>query len=215
MRTSEASGGKNRRPTASPKRPLEEATFAPLRLIRRHPLLTVLLVLAVVFLSAFIPRYIDTLSRIERAVPPPRPAEVGERVPDGGAGHISPDRRVTYNCEPPTSGPHWVNPAPWGIYERTAPSETIVHNLEHGGIVIHYKEISPEDLAALSKQVNEIRLGGFNKILVQPNGKLKQNGLALTAWRWLYLLPGYDAQQVDQFIRSHYEGPDAPEAGAP
>lgn len=49
-----------------------------------------------------------------------------------GASHLP------YNSSPPTSGPHYGNPAPWGIYDHELPDEQLVHNLEHGGIWISY-----------------------------------------------------------------------------
>lgn len=49
-----------------------------------------------------------------------------------GASHLP------YNSNPPTSGPHYDNAAPWGIYDHELPDEQLIHNLEHGGVWISY-----------------------------------------------------------------------------
>jgi len=44
-----------------------------------------------------------------------------------------------YNSFPSTSGPHYIQPAPWNFYDSPLDSEVrAVHNLEHGGIVIQW-----------------------------------------------------------------------------
>ena len=51
---------------------------------------------------------------------------------------------MTYNSFPPSSGPHYQQPAPWGIYEDPIKQTILVHNLEHGGIVIQYGDVGEE-----------------------------------------------------------------------
>ena len=40
----------------------------------------------------------------------------GIRFPDLGQQHVEVATSVTYNSNPPTSGPHYPYPAAWGIY---------------------------------------------------------------------------------------------------
>lgn len=64
-------------------------------------------------------------------------APVGRRVPDIGRNHIAEGQLYEgYSSRPATSGPHWGAPARWGAYSAQLPDERLVHNLEHGGIVI-------------------------------------------------------------------------------
>ena len=42
------------------------------------------------------------------------------------------------NSSPPTSGPHWRHAADPGFYGTELPDEELVHNLEHGQIVVSY-----------------------------------------------------------------------------
>ena len=52
---------------------------------------------------------------------------------DVGAAHDP------YNSSPPTSGPHYEVPADTDFYPDALPPEQVVHNLEHGQIVIWYQ----------------------------------------------------------------------------
>ena len=55
----------------------------------------------------------------------------------------------TYDSNPPTSGAHNPRPANWGIYGAVLPDDTVVHNLEHGGIWISYRDKDPETIRQL------------------------------------------------------------------
>ena len=62
----------------------------------------------------------------------------------------NPDAPVKYNSFPPSSGPHYAQPAPWGVYPDSIKQTILVHNLEHGGIVIQYGPgISKDDIDKL------------------------------------------------------------------
>ncbi|HEY5571581.1 MAG TPA: DUF3105 domain-containing protein [Anaerolineales bacterium] len=64
---------------------------------------------------------------------------LGEEIPIAGAEHIPEGQRaVDYNSDPPTSGQHYAQPAEAGFYEEAPPDERLVHNLEHGHIVVYY-----------------------------------------------------------------------------
>src|SRR5712692_7404723 len=51
---------------------------------------------------------------------------------DQGRDHLTPGAPLPkYNSNPPTSGPHSPYVMDWGIYDRLAPKEVLVHNMEH------------------------------------------------------------------------------------
>jgi hypothetical protein len=57
-----------------------------------------------------------------------------------------PHRRGTtgsgYTSVPATSGQHWntaTSPGPWGVYSTAQRQERLLHNMEHGGIIIWYQ----------------------------------------------------------------------------
>ncbi|MDE3102104.1 MAG: DUF3105 domain-containing protein [Chloroflexota bacterium] len=165
--------------------------------------------------------------------PPPAPADpllaakydvagatIGTHEADEGNAHVPVGQKVTYKTDPPTSGSHWdqagVAPVSWGVKDTTQPNEAIVHNLEHGGIVVFYKDLSAGDLSSLSALVREIAQNGYPKMVLEPY-PLKDPGIhiALSAWRWSLKLPAYDDVQIVKFVKAHYEGPDAPEPQTP
>src|SRR5688572_15663802 len=74
-----------------------------------------------------------------KAEAPKDTARVGQKMEDQGQKHLKEGETFTeYNSNPATSGPHNPSPAPWGIKDQEIPDQTLVHNLEHGGIVISY-----------------------------------------------------------------------------
>src|SRR3989344_4041615 len=68
----------------------------------------------------------------------------GEEISIVSREHINVgDPHEPYNSNPPTSGPH-AAPAEWGISSVEIPDENAIHNLEHGGIWISYKNLDEE-----------------------------------------------------------------------
>lgn len=125
-----------------------------------------------------------------------------------------------WNTDPPTSGPHNEQTAVWGFYEDPVPLPQSVHNLEHGGIVIHYGEDVPDE------QVEQLRAwytDDPNAILVAPLDKLGDR-IALSAWTtdealtpddaengegYLAKCPRFDEDAFDAFVEAHrYQGPE-------
>jgi Protein of unknown function (DUF3105) len=90
----------------------------------------------------------------------------------------SPDAPVDYDSFPPSSGPHYASPAPWGIYPDSIKQTILVHNLEHGGIVIQYGTgVSQSDVQKLQSFYQDDPYG----LVVAPYKKLG-NKIAATAW---------------------------------
>ncbi len=142
--------------------------------------------------------------------------DIGQKVADLGNAHIPVGQHATYNSVPPTSGEHYAQPtAPVsaGVKDSTLPSEVTTHNLEHGGIVIAYKDLTPGDLDALKSLYRSLSNAGYRKILVEPYPTLADAKIAVTAWDWILKLPGYDQTQIIRFVRAHYDGSEAPERG--
>jgi hypothetical protein len=123
------------------------------------------------------------------------------------AQHIVPPERGSYNTVPPTSGQHYnqagVAPAPWGIKDATLQNEVTTHNLEHGGIVIGYNNLTPAETDQLKSIVRTLMNGTYRKIILEPY-PLTDAKVALTSWGWLLKLPNVDQIQVVQFTRAHY-----------
>jgi hypothetical protein len=135
---------------------------------------------------------------------------VGTRQVDDGGGHIG-DGSVGggYSSVPATSGQHWGTPANWGVYTTANPAQEaqVIHNLEHGGIVIWYQpgEASAEDVAALTRYVEQqVRSAKFKVILSPWTGEDFGHPIAVTSWNWLLYQDAADVDQIRAFLDDHY-----------
>ena len=99
-----------------------------------------------------------------------------------------PDAPVKYNSFPPSSGPHYAQPAPWSIYPDSVKQTILVHNLEHGGIVIQYGDVSEETVKEIRSFYQDDPYG----VVVTPYPRLEKK-IALTAWNE----PGYERNQSE------------------
>jgi hypothetical protein len=138
---------------------------------------------------------------------------IGEKQPDQSNPHIGSenDPHPAYSSNPPTSGWHTGgNIGPWGVTTQPIADEITIHNLEHGGIIIHYRQdldaATLEQLTSLTRQ-----LQGRSPCVLQvprPTDKLDVP-IAVTAWNWLLKLPAFDANQIQAFFEQHVnEGPE-------
>ncbi|GAA5512326.1 hypothetical protein Dcar01_01040 [Deinococcus carri] len=125
---------------------------------------------------------------------------LGQTFPNQGQEHIAVGaQHPAYNSFPATSGPHYVQPQPWGTFVYEIAPETLVHNLEHGGVVIQY---NPSLLKGDVGKLEDIQRRFPNKTVVAPNSQLKVP-LALTAWRRLYTLDTLDEAKIVEFIERY------------
>ncbi len=133
--------------------------------------------------------------------------EPGRRVPESAVGiHVAEGQPVTtYNSTPPTSGPHWPSPAPWGVYDAPIPDERAVHNMEHGGVVISYNQLSPADVQKLKdiRATTPASRYGTVKVVIRPYDKIPAGTIALTAWGRIDTLQQADEQRIRAFIDAY------------
>jgi Protein of unknown function (DUF3105) len=144
----------------------------------------------------------------------------GTRQVDDGAGiHIQEGTAGTYHSIPGTSGPHWSSadsPGPWGVYTSVQPQERLIHNLEHGGIVIWYQpaQLDVEGVATLTAFVNQqVTTARFKVILAPWGGANFGHAIAVTAWNWLLYLDTANTDAVRTFIDAHYGNAPEPFGG--
>ncbi|MQF65320.1 DUF3105 domain-containing protein [SAR202 cluster bacterium AC-409-J13_OGT_754m] len=117
-----------------------------------------------------------------------------------------------YNSVPPTSGPHWeVNWASCGFYddESEVQDERIVHNLEHGQIVISHNVTTQTEIDAL----RDITRGLSNRrswLIVRPYSSLQPGQIAIAAWGWLDEFSEVNANGIQNFYDAHVNnGPES------
>lgn len=142
----------------------------------------------------------------------------GQRYPEVGLEHVAPgDPHPEYNSVPATSGSHFAQPlapARWGIHDDPLPDEVLLHNLEHGGIGIHYNcpDGCPELVEQLSDLTNEA-LSNNAKVIMSPYPDMETT-IAVTAWTFLDALDEFDKDRITDFVNAHESSPNSPEPTA-
>jgi hypothetical protein len=124
---------------------------------------------------------------------------VVERYADQGGTHIRLGMsHPPYNSNPPTSGWHTPETAAWGVHRQQIPDQTIVHNLEHGGIWISYRDT--ED-AALVEQLKGLVSRYRSKVILTPRPQ-NDAPIAVAAWTRVMKLDEYDEDRIVRFINA-------------
>lgn len=143
--------------------------------------------------------------------------------PDDGAAHVAvgttcrspqaPCGPDPYSSLPATSGPHWdpSGLANWGVYSTPQNESQVIHNLEHGGIVIWYdpQALDAESIDALTSYVNTQVASGISgryKFILTPWGgdEPLPAPVVATAWRYLLQLESADTDAITAFAGERY-----------
>jgi hypothetical protein len=132
--------------------------------------------------------------------------------PMAGQDHIQPNEQPdNWNSTPPTSGDHLATPLPPGVYDNDQDMRAMVHNEEHGYVVLLYKGIPDDQVEQLRKFV-EARDG--SKLVLSPWSGLEKPGVALVAWQNLEILERVNMDVVQAFVND-FMVPGATKSTAP
>ena len=153
----------------------------------------------------------------------PPPENVGVTQPNDGATHIGDGLSCRsnptscgvpsnpYSSTPATSGPHWGSPANWGVYSTPQNESQLIHNLEHGGIVIWYdpERVDQEgidEMAAYVEGQTATGIGGQFKFILTPwdGAEALPAPVVVTAFRQTLDLDGVDMEAIRQFADANY-----------
>ena len=104
---------------------------------------------------------------------------VAASLPKGQNMHLnSLTKKFPWNTDPPSNGQHYPLWAVWGFYTDPVNPRQVVHNEEHGGVVVWWGTQVPETtVTQLREFYNEQPEGSFGT----PYAKLGSK-LAITAW---------------------------------
>ena len=127
----------------------------------------------------------------------PNTFRIGDVIPGG------------YSTVPPTSGPHWGAWSKCGFYNHPLPDELLVHNLEHGNIIVSYNLDSAAAVSALRAAVAAIPLAEEFAI-VRRYPAIPEGMVALSAWGVLDRMLGVDGERIARFFAA-YPGTAGPE----
>lgn len=125
--------------------------------------------------------------------------QIGESFENQGREHVPLEQTTDpSNSNPPTSGDHLANPAEWGVYQNELPDKQLIHNLEHGGIWISYKDIDPDTKAKLEA----IGKANPGSVIVTPRAA-NDAPIAVAAWTRLEKFTSYDEAKILEFIKAN------------
>lgn len=123
----------------------------------------------------------------------------GEAIAVLGREHIAlGEEHPAFNSNPPTSGWHYAQEAEWGVHQEELPDEQLVHNLEHGGIWIAYKDVDAQTKAKLEALVAEYP----GSVILTPR-QANDAPIAVASWGRLLKLQIFDTKLIRDFIRQN------------
>ena len=145
---------------------------------------------------------------------------VNAYVPPGQGVHVnSLTKKFPWNTDPPSNGQHYPAWAVWGFYTEPVNPRMVVHNEEHGGVVLWWgSKVPASTVDQLHNFYDEQSDGSFGT----PYPKLGSK-VAISAWTGnpaqygrggyygqghLAICPGYDAATKKAFeaFRKAYRG---------
>lgn len=125
---------------------------------------------------------------------------MGQEIPIQGRNHVPDGTKVDYSTNPPTSGNHYVNPQPGGIYDKAPADGNLVHSLEHGAVILWYKSELSKDQVDKLKQVYDS--AAVSKKIMVPRDSLDTQ-VALTSWGRLLKLEASDEAKIKAFMETN------------
>ena len=151
---------------------------------------------------------------------------IGYSLEDRGREHMTTTGggcQTNYNSRPPTSGCHHPSILNYQFYDSPQPDQNLVHNLEHGAVIISYRPSSvPGEDDILVGQLRDLvqdlqeESGKYCRLIVAPYNfpfsapsvpQLQENAadmrIALTAWTTIDMLEEFDAEYITKFIDRH------------
>lgn len=139
----------------------------------------------------------------------------GRFVAEQSRVHIETDaRHEPYNSNPPTSGPHYTTTTKAGAYSEQAADEILVHNMEHGHVIVWYKcgDQKPfdQDCKDEREQLRKLVEDEFDswKVVLMPRVELETR-YALTAWERIDTFDDFDIERVRKFVKAYRDrGPE-------
>ena len=105
---------------------------------------------------------------------------------------------ITYNTDPPTSGPHYPTIVRWGIHERPIDKGFQAHNLEDGGVLVQY---NCSDCPELVKKLKNLVRGYPKHVVLAPYPAMKHR-IALTAWGKIDTFEAFEEKRITGFIKA-------------
>ena len=120
--------------------------------------------------------------------------------------HVSEPTPIDYtslNHRPPTSGHHWPRWAECGFYEEELPDELVVHNMEHGNIVVSYNLVKKDDINSLRKSFSDISLSKSWGVARFYSG-IPEGQISLSTWGITDSFTKVDTSRIRNFFEAYH-----------
>jgi hypothetical protein len=151
--------------------------------------------------------------------PEPR---LGDAVAIASQEHIAVGQKaVDWTTDPPTSGQHYDQPVDAGFYDIAPPDEQLVHNLEHGYIIVYYNctGLGETECSNLKEEIRQsMSQAGVSsntrtpKLIAAPRPTM-ENRITFTSWGRIYRADGFDRDDYGLYVDQNRDK--APEPFAP
>lgn len=132
-------------------------------------------------------------SRLEKSL-------AGDEVKIESRNHVPEGTSIQYNTNPPAGGPHYPVTAHAGVYDKAPSDGYLVHSLEHGTVILWYRE----DLA--KGEVEKLK-GIFNKMggkTIMTPRKGMDVPVGVTSWGRILKLKEIDEKKILEFYEANY-----------
>lgn len=139
---------------------------------------------------------------------------IGESVVNQGREHSDPTvvNNFEYSSNPPVSGPHDVQPSDWGVYEEQLFVGSLIHSLEHSGIIIYYNcdNIGENCIQIISElqAVHDDLVKRDPKVILSPFNDMEHR-IVVAAWDHLLTLETVETDRISKFFNTYInQGPE-------
>lgn len=128
------------------------------------------------------------------------------RSPQTGHTHLAVGTHVASGF--PVSGNHWGAWAKWGtVYRRPVLHGFLLHNLEHGGIVLSYGCSAPTDSAECAQAASDLtdlaNAFGESRVIVTPDPE-QPDMYAARTWRMGFSSSCFDQERMLGFLGDNF-----------
>jgi hypothetical protein len=141
---------------------------------------------------------------------------IGTEVPQEGRGHVNEGTALTFKHYPPSSGTHYTQAQPAGVYKQEVPPGNWVHSLEHGYVValINCTENCDtlfSQMDAVYKALPNSKYGSVKFVATKYSGEFTNGPVPITilAWDNELRLDTVDKDKITQFYKGYVDkGPE-------
>jgi hypothetical protein len=128
----------------------------------------------------------------------------GERFASQGNTHVPLGTSTpAYNSDPPTSGWHTAELAPWGGHVEVQHDQRLLHNMEDGGVVLWYANGTVDENRAHVAALEAIVPRAYPRVVIAPRDGMPTT-YAATAWQRLQRFDTIDADAMQAFIAAYH-----------